>query len=152
MGDSVVATLTPHSGVQFLVFGFDIEGGGRFSRSFIERPQLDQRGANGVTPVHLLPGYNEIDLDLDASYTYDQRLGDVTYDINKQRAIEPFLDAWVPVPFLAVRPGARSGGLPDLAKGPSNWARARVAVSRREETGFTHKVIFAFDTQLMPQE
>ena len=152
MGDSVVATLTPHSGVQFLVFGFDIEGGGRFSRSFIERPQLDQRGANGVTPVHLLPGYNEIDLDLDASYTYDQRLGDVTYDINKQRAIEPFLDAWVPMPFLAVRPGASPGGAPVLAQGPSNWVRARITRVEKDEFGFTHKIVFAFDTQLAPAD
>ena len=149
MLDNLVATLTPHSGVQFLVFGFDIEAGGRFSRSFIERPQLDQRAANGVTPIYLLPGYNEIDLELEPLYKYEQRLGDVTYDINKQRALEPFLDAWVPMPFLAVRPGTSPGGVPVLAQGPSNWARARVTRVDKDEAGFTHKIVFAFDTQLV---
>jgi hypothetical protein len=149
MADGTVATLTPHSGVQFLVFGFDIDASGRFSRSFIERPQVDQRGANGVTPVHLLPGYNEIDLELEPPYKYDARLGDATYDISKQRAIEPFLDAWVPMPFLAVRPGASPGGIPVLAQGPSNWARARITKADQDETGHTHKIVFAFDTQLM---
>ncbi len=152
MGDINVATLTPHSGVQFLTFGFDIDAGGRFSRSFIERPQIDQRAASGVTPVHLLPGYNENDIDLEPLYKYEQQLGDVAYEINKQRAIEPFLDAWVPMPFLAVRPGANSGGLPVLAQGPSNWARARVTKVDKDETGSTHKIVFAFDTQLVAQE
>lgn len=152
ISERTVATLAPHSGVQFLVFGIDIEAGDRFSRNFIERPQLDQRRPDGVTPIHLLPGYNEIDPEHEPLYKFDERLGDDTYDINKLRAIEPFVDNWVPVPFLAVRPGAGSGGLPVLAQGPSNWARARVAVSRKEETGFTHKVIFAFDTQLMQRD
>ncbi|WP_294532283.1 virulence factor SrfB [uncultured Rhodoblastus sp.] len=152
MADSNVATLTPHSGVQFLVFGFDIEAGGRFSRSFIERPQIDQRSATGVTPVHLLPGYNEIDLELEPLQKYDGHLGDATYDINKQRAIEPFLDAWVPMPFLAVRPGASPGGIPVLAQGPSNWARARITRVDKDEAGCTHKIVFAFDTQLASAE
>lgn len=147
--DSSIITLVPHSGVQFVTFGLDIEAkaGPRFSRTFVERPQFGKKLPNGRVPLHLLPGYNEADPDGESNYTAQK--GDDTYDISKGGALDPFIGEWVPVPMLALRPGTNADGLPLMAQGPSNWARVRVATSRKEETGVTHQVVFAFDTQLL---
>lgn len=143
-------TLTPHSGVQFLTFGFDIEQGPKFSRQFLERPQIEKKNPDGRMPLLLLPGYNEINPEGEPPFSMQS--GDDSYDINKLRALEPFIDQWTPAPFFAVRPGANADGLPILAQGPSNWARLRISSSNKNETGFTHQVVFAFDTQLLARE
>ena len=143
-------TLVPHSGVQFLTFGFDIEAGPKFSRRFLERPQFGKQRPDGTTPLLLLPAYNEIDPEGEPPFVTE--VGDDEYDINKLRALEPFIDRWVPAPILAVRPGASTDGLPILAQGPSNWARLRISPTNRDDTGFTHVAVFAFDTQLLPRD
>ena len=48
------------------------------------------------------------------------------YDVNKIKALEPFLGKWVPVPFCASGPGAARYGEEMLDPGPTNWARALV--------------------------
>jgi hypothetical protein len=143
-------TLVPRSGVQFLVFGFDIDVTPRFSRSFLERPQFDRVGPGNVVPVRLLPGYDEIDSERDPPFK--QETTDFRHDITKAKALEPFLENWIPVPFLAVRPGSNAAGFPVLAQGPSNWARVRVTASDKAKTGFSHQVVFAFDTQLVSKD
>jgi hypothetical protein len=147
--DPSIVSLVPHSGVQFVTFGLDIEAkeSSRFSRKFIERPQFAEKQPNGRVPLHLLPGYNEADPDAESDYKFQK--GDDSYDINRTAALDPFIDEWVPVPILALRPGTNADGFPLMAQGPSNWARVRVATSRKEETGFTHQIVIAFDTQLL---
>ena len=95
--DSSIITLVPHSGVQFVTFGLDIDvkGGPRFSRKFFERPQFAEKQPNGRVPLHLLPGYNEADPDAESDYKFQK--GDDSYDINRTAALDPFIDEWVPV-------------------------------------------------------
>ena len=111
---------------------------------------MDKKRPDGAIPLVLLPGYN--DIDPEGEPLFEAQQGDDEYDINKLRALEPFIDRWIPVPILAVRPGASTDGLPILAQGPSNWARLRIATSDKRQTGFTHQAVFAFDTQLLPRE
>ena len=145
--DTKTITLVPHSGIQFLVFGFDIDGGPRGSRRFIERGLSEARRPDGLVPVRLLPGYNENDPD--GEPPHPAQAGDDDYDISNTKALEMFVDRWVPMPFFAVLPGTVVDGLPLLDKGPSNWARARLMLSDKASTGFTHSLVLAFDTQLL---
>ena len=139
-------TLVPHSGVQFLTYTFDVDAGRQPARTFIERPLPGQATADG-TPVQLLPAYNEIDADQEPPYKLQS--GDDEYDISTGKALEAFLDRWVPMPFFAVRPGKTADGLPLLDKGPSNWVRAKLMRLEKAETGRTHALVLAFDTQLV---
>ena len=81
--------IAPHSGIQFLTFGFDIEKTGRFSRSFIEHRRMDMRGEGGVTPIELRPNWNDDDPELDPPFP--AKGADEVYEIPKQKAREPFL-------------------------------------------------------------
>ena len=140
-------TLVPHSGVQFLTFAFDIASGPRAARTFIERPLPAEKAADGTMPFQLLPGYNEVDPDEEPPYKL--QAGDDEYDISAGKALECFLHRWVPMPFFAVLPGRTASGHPKLDKGPSNWARARLMPTDKAETGATHRLVLAFDTQLV---
>src|SRR5262249_27366330 len=89
--------------------------------------------------------------------------GDVDYEINKQRALEPFLGEWVPVPFFAVKQETDANGDPILESSPSgpvDWCRVRVTQERPaaataarsrpgEEVDAPYNVVFAFDTELV---
>src|SRR5262245_25100456 len=110
--------IVPYSGLQFLAFGFDIERTPRFSRAFIEHRHADQGGVDGVAPVELRPGWD--DDDPEAPPPFHAEAGDTTYDISKQKALEPFLDQWTPVPLLAVNRDQL---------GPTNWCRVRVTAA-----------------------
>ncbi len=141
----------PHSGVQFIDYGFHIDDVGRLSREFLERrePTAVPDAVTNKIPVRLYHLWNEDNPNEPAatSPTGD----DEVYEINKQRALEPFLGKWVPVPFLRVMPGRGSLGEEILDKGPTNWARVRVVEMADRQGGreLTHRVVFAFDTDLL---
>ena len=145
--DTKPITLVPHSGIQFLVFSFDIANGPRGARSFIERRQPEERRGDGLVPVRLLPAYNELDPEREPPHRLEA--GDDEYDISNAKALEPFVDRWVPMPFFAVLPGKTPDGLPLLDKGPTNWVRARLIRTDKAATGHTHTIALAFDTQLV---
>jgi len=141
-----VITLVPHSGVQFVDAPFDLDQTPRFSRTFIERP--DPNGGDDIfTRVRLYPGWNELDPDGEAP---KRSAGDVEYDISKQRALEPFLGKWVPVPYLRVKAGRGADGQEVYDEGPTNWVRVRVVerADRQRGSGPSHHAVFAFDTEL----
>jgi len=63
-------------------------------------------------------------------------------------ALEPFLDTWVPVPFLRYLGRSDDGSL-RYDQGPSNWARVFVAKPAEGLRGADRlQVVFAFDTRL----
>ncbi|MDD3445821.1 MAG: virulence factor SrfB, partial [Zavarzinia sp.] len=65
-----------------------------------------------------------------------------------RKGIEPFLGAWVPLPYLKVK-GKSSTGADIFDQGPSNWARLRVVeLPERDRDGNSHRVTLAFDTAL----
>ena len=93
----------PYSGIQFLDFGFNLDDTRRLARTFIERPDRSLTLPDGSIRLHFLPlsGDDEADAPiLDQADPDEQQ-----YDINKIKALEPFLSKWVPVPYLRVRPG-----------------------------------------------
>lgn len=144
---SQTVMLVPHSGIQFVEYALDIDGVSRFQRKFVER-MFPAEEKNGEIPVRLIQGWDEDEPTLDAHIVAQS--DDVEYSINKEKALEPFLGKWVPVPFLRLRHGRDENGREAYDKGPTNWARVRVVEdnSRPPGQGARHLVIFAFDTEL----
>lgn len=132
-------SLVPHSGIQFVSDHFDLDTTPRFSRTFLER-KID----NNIT---LHPGWRFEDPDGEPP---PRVAGDTDYDVSKERALEPFLGQWVPVPYLRLI-GSGEHGEDRFDRGPSNWVRVRVVKSSKElnQKG-THQVTFAFDTEVLP--
>ena len=139
--------IVPYSGVQFLVYEFDLEKTPRFSRSFIEHKRTEV-AADGTVAVELRPGWNDDNIDADPPFP--ARGTDNQYDISKPRALEAFLNEWVPVPYLAVQPGRDALGRDLFHQGPTNWCRVRVSPAEEgSAAGITHRAVFAFDTDLL---
>ena len=140
--------LVPNSGVQFVEHAFNLDSLGRLSRRFIERPPAKTaQPAGDAKTYELIPAWADPD---DPNATEPTaRPTDREYTISERAGLEVFLHKWVPVPMLRVRAGA--DGSEDLDYGPTNWARVRVveAADRRPDDAVTHRVIFAFDTELL---
>ena len=141
-------TLVPYSGIQFLDFGFNLEGR-KFRRSFVER-KIGEQGDRVERRLETVP------LERDAEDRFIDDLGPDDlgpYPIDARKAMEPFLGKWVPVPVLRLKKERGPGGEMRYDAGPSAWARARVVELEHpdEETGHTHRVQLAFDTALVPQ-
>jgi len=136
-----IVTLAPHSGIQFLDFAFTLDGSIRLSRSFLE-----EKGADGDGKVlHALTAEGSDWLHPLTGAVVDPGL---TYSINIQRALEPFIDRWVPVPFMRIL-GRDEVGRDVFDQGPSNWARLFVTEAEAStETEKAYDVVLAFDTEL----
>ena len=72
--------------------------------------------------------------------------------VTAKDALAPFLDKWVPVPFLQVRPNNQ------FREGPADWARVRVVdlearygAGYRDEQGNRYRAVLAFDTGLIAE-
>ncbi|HXW24247.1 MAG TPA: virulence factor SrfB [Xanthobacteraceae bacterium] len=139
--------IVPHSGVQFLVYGFDLETTPRFSRTFIEHRHVAAALPDGTAPVELRPGWDDDDPD-EGQPPFHPQGNDAVYDITKQKALEPFVDQWTPLPFLVINRDDQ--GREQL--GPTNWCRVRVTAATDGEPGITHHVAFAFDTEIVKRQ
>src|SRR5215469_1619710 len=142
--------IVPYSGIQFLVYDFDIDKTPPFSRSFIEHRSTPAGSGNtdGTVAVELRPGWNDDYPDSDPPFKATG--SDNQYDISKQRALEPFLNPWVPLPFLAVQPGRDALGRNLLHQGPTNLWPVKVTVGEQgAPAGVSHRIVFAFDTELV---
>lgn len=141
-------SLVPFSGIQFLDTGFNIDEVRRVTRSFLERRDPGQVRADGALHLtfHPLTG----DPERDAPVLDRPRPDDDLYEISKVKALEPFRDKWVPVPFLRVKPGRGPLGEELYDAGPTNWARVRVIELPPEQGGHgpSHRLVLAFDTEL----
>lgn len=142
-------TLVPHSGLQFVDFGFDIDSIARSSSSFIERT-TEHRDDARIRSLFALSGDHE----RDAPILQTAEPDDEEYSINKTKALEPFLGKWVPVPLLRIRLSRGPRGEEQYDDGPSSWARLYVTeLERRDEArGDTHRVVLAIDTELEEDE
>ncbi|ODN70709.1 virulence factor SrfB [Methylobrevis pamukkalensis] len=143
--------LVPNSGIQFLRLSLDLDAVARFDRPFIERAyDTGARRADG-TPVpswRLLAGWNPDDPSEPPDNEPED--DDHVYTINKQKALEPFLGKWVPVPFLKIRSSASGIVRETYFDGPTNWVRVRVVEDpdRAGPGSPGHIVVFAFDTTI----
>jgi len=74
-----------------------------------------------------------------------------SYTISRAQALEPFLNKWVPLPYFRVH-ARGADGKEVYDRGPSNWARVHVAeLPQRDAEGRSHRLVLAFDTELMPR-
>ena len=138
--------LVPNSGVQFVVRSFEPELA-RISRSYVER-RSDARDDGDEVRVRLEPAFNPLDPDEPINIPYDPY--DRTYDIGQLKAIEAFVNKWLPIPYI-VHPQhdlRESRTDPKFRNGPTNWARVKLVPAVQPGVGGrrAYKAIFAFDT------
>ena len=144
-----VCRLVPSSGLQFL--DTEIDPGSLpmmrawFTEDVIEHPA----GARRV----LLPLSNDAGADGTIWHPVTFKpLGPAdSISFTGLEALEPFLDAWTPVPFLRYLGRSEAGTL-RFDQGPANWARVFIAKPAEGLRGADRlKAVFAFDTRLDPR-
>lgn len=140
-----VVSIIPGGGIQFLDFGFNLSAFSKLSCAFNEPPRPD---AKDTCDLHCL------DLD-EASGDYISRQSgqsaEPLYFIKADKAVEVYLDQWIPLPLLR-RSGVKPNGQPTFHKGPTNWARGRlIALSEPDREGYTHRLTIALDTVSEPR-
>jgi len=139
---AATTNLIPNTAIQFLDFGFNLDQT-RVSRAF-----LAETGADGRAILTCL--YAD-----DASGQFVARDGravkpEQVYSLNAEKAAKILDGAWIPIPFLRIRE-RHPDGHHLFDKGPTNWARARLAaLPAPDAEGNTHRVTLALDTQLLP--
>jgi hypothetical protein len=145
--DDYPIQLVPHSGIQFITRFLDLANASRFRRMFVERPEEPEKSSN-TRRVWLYADWNDDDPSQQGilpELDWDER-----YTINAEKAIEPYLGKWVPVPYLRTKPGRSQGSSEPFDKGPTNWVRVQAISEIGEHDGIkhTHRLIFAVDTEL----
>jgi hypothetical protein len=139
-------TLIARSGIQFLDFGFDPA-----------RLRVREWGFHDAASGKGVDDLVQLDFD-EARGQYEvidggrRRAAEPNLAITAKDALAPFLDKWVPVPFLQTRPNYQ------FREGPADWARVRVVdlESRygegfRDEQGNRYRAVLAFDTGLIAE-
>lgn len=135
-------TLVPNSCIQFLDLGFSDMDAIRIRRRFFEE---QEPGSDEGPTLHA------VTIDSDAiqhPVTGDALSPSDTYAVDMAQAFEPFLDHWVPIPFLRSTTGA--DGEPMLDDGPTNWARIYVtSVSGHDDRRVAgYRIVLALDTAI----
>ena len=140
--------LVPYSGVQILDFGFDLTASDVRAAKFIERVTREEAGEVERT---LIPLTGTDALDAPILESADER--DDPYSVRPLAALEPFLEKWVPVPVLRMKNQRGPSGEERFDAGPSSWSRMRVVELETPDpdTGHTHRVQLALDTNLIAQ-
>ncbi len=135
-----VVSIIPGGCIQFLDFGFNLTALGKLACAFHEAPRPD---ADGACELHCL------ELDENTQEYLSQQDGrpvDPLYLIKAEKALEVYLDQWVPLPILR-RTGIKPNGQPAFHPGPANWARGRlIALPEPDREGHTHRLTVALDT------
>lgn len=142
-------TLVPYSGIQMLDFGFDLNKLELRPMRFIERVTGEQNGEKILT-LFPLSGDDDRDAEvLDARHDEDDE-----YSVRPVAALEPFLEKWVPIPFLRLKSQRGPAGELQYDPGPSSWARMRTVelAEPDPDTGHTHRIQIAIDTSLVTQQ
>jgi hypothetical protein len=140
--------LVPSSGIQFLDLKLNSDG---LSRTIGQFAEDHIEAADGTRTVL-------IDVGRDAGHD-----GVVWHPLTKRplgpeefltvsgfAGLEPFLDTWMPLPYLRFRARSPSGQI-SHDPGPANWVRAFVATPKNGlRSAKTLDVVLAFDTKLAP--
>lgn len=135
-------TLVPNSCIQFLDLGFSEMDAVRVRRRFFE--ERDSEADEG-------PTLHAVTIDSDAiqhPITGAPLSPSDTYSVDMAQAFAPFLDTWVPMPFL--RSITDADGEPMLDDGPTNWARVFVTrtTAAEDRRGAGYRIVLALDTSI----
>ena len=160
-----IVSLIPGGVLQFLDLRFNIDRVIKLRRYFWEYTVRDQTGGTIEQDTFLIC----LDIDETTQEYIDRATGAVAidprtkgqgagrerkiapeYSFTAEKGLEIFLGQWVPLPMLR-KERERPDGRIQFARGPSNWARARVeALPERDADGNTHCLTLCFDTCVEP--
>ncbi|NVK31518.1 MAG: virulence factor SrfB [Gammaproteobacteria bacterium] len=133
-------SIIPHSGIQFLDFGFDLNLH-RISPMYTRVSEKSGNLLRRVNQDETFGGY----LDEDGRKVSEDNL----LSVNLPRALEAYVGKWLPLPLLRVAEETKSGSI-RLERGPLNWARVRFTqLAEPDLSGFTHRVTVIVDTNLL---
>jgi len=129
--------LVPGSAIQFLDFTLAGSTVAAVRRSFIE----DRSAPDGSLYAAVM----------EDGVLYHPVTGAVadaaaTLTLSGIQALEPFLDAWLPLPIMRVREPAAGAEFAELDEGPSNWARVFISRARIQDADASYRVVLALDT------
>lgn len=154
---SNLVSLIPGGSIQFLDIAFDAKSAGRMTTEFYESEHATE--TNGVSRWALkclrraYDGDYYVDCQNDEPFIETSLNGTATqgrpmYSISPEKALEPYLGKWVPLPFF--RSEAQFGLDQQRNRyGPTDWARIKVlALEEPDESGNTHIAVIAFDTHV----
>lgn len=147
-------TLVPNSGIHFWDLRFDLDTLPRITRWFWEELLGQDRDENGEIPFALRELVTDENGDQFDPVTKRQVDPEEAYSINGSRALETFVEQWVPLPIFRVLLN-HAGRLDDVDRGPSNWVRARlteVLPGPRDDMSRPACLTLAFDTGLLPPD
>lgn len=135
-----VISIIPGGCIQFLDLGLNLTTLAKLTCPFDEVPRSN---AVDTYDLHCL----ELDEVTQDYVSRQSRLSaEPLYSIKADKAVEVYLDQWVPLPILR-RSGLKPDGQPAFHKGPANWARGRlVALPEPDRDGHTHRLTIALDT------
>jgi hypothetical protein len=139
-------TLIARSGIQFLDFGFDP------TRLRVKEWGFHDSGAGAGVDDLVQLDFDEVRGQYEAVEAGRRRAAEPNLVVTAKDALLPFLDKWVPVPFLQVRPNNQ------FREGPADWARVRVVDLEqrygegfRDDQGNRYRAVLAFDTGLIAE-
>jgi hypothetical protein len=151
-----VVSLIPGGTMQFLDLGLDIR---RLSRVKTEFLEVEVPAFDNKVNVHL----KCMTPSDDGEYYVDTQTGEPvvnpltglpdetitpSYSISIEKALAPFLNQWVPLPFFRAE-GNIGGHEMRYRNGPTDWARVRIeALPEPDRQGHTHHLVIAFDTHI----
>lgn len=148
---SRLITLVPNSGIHFQDIDLDLDALPRVTRRFREERLSDVPDETGEIPVAL----HELTVDAEGEVV-DPISGTIPpeeecYTISTARALEPFMNRWVPLPVFAVLQ-PRADQPDEVDRGPSNWVRAWLSELPPDPRGTAARparLVLAFDTALL---
>ena len=108
-------TLIARSGIQFLDFGFDPDAPARCANGASMTPRGD-KAVDDLVQLDFDEGRGQYEVVENGR----RRAAEPNLVVTAKDALAPFLDKWVPVPFLQVRPNNQ------FREGPADWARVRI--------------------------
>lgn len=152
-----VVSLIPGGTMQFLDLGFDIRKLSRPKTEFLELelPAAEEGRLNELLRCLTRADDGEGYIDLQTGEPMiNPRTGqpdasiEPGYSISIEKALEPFLGKWVPLPFFRAEGNIGNSEM-RYRNGPTDWSRVRVeALLEPDRLGNTHRVVIAFDTHI----
>ncbi len=143
-GEAVV-TLVPNGCIQFFDHRVGEVDAVRVRRRFFEEAE----GDTGEGPsLHAVALNDDV---IHHPVTGDPIDASETYSIDGAQAFAPFLDTWLPLPYL-LEAGEDGDGRPLLDEGPTNWARVFIThATASDDRRAGYKVVLALDTMIDPR-